>query len=248
MQDPARSSRARRATLLAAIALALVVLAALPAAAAANATSLTLVASPTVTPFGGTAVLTGTLMDTSGVPVALGGQPVFVWSSPTGTFPGTLLAIITTGTGTPAYDTGTYTLTVAPVNKTYYMMTFAANGIYEASSSDVVAVTPRVYVSKPSVPSSARLNRRFKIVNYLQPRHTAGARNSVKFKAYRFEKGKWVLKRAAWARNANFLKMTRCTATMTLKQRGYWSVRAYAPADAKHAATTSAWSRTFKVQ
>ena len=187
-------------------------------------------------------------MDTTGVPDALGGQPVYVWSSPTGTFPGTLLAIITTGNGTPAYDTGTYTFTVTPTNKTYYQMTFLGSGIYDASSSAVVAVTPKVYLSKPRVPASARLNHRFKAITYLQPRHAAGARNSVKVKAYRYQAGKWVMKRAVWARNANFLKMTRCTANMTLKQRGYWRVRAFAPADSKHAATTSAWSKTFKVR
>jgi hypothetical protein len=247
MHDQARSSQARRVMLFAAIALAFVALAALPAAAAANTTSLTLVASPTITPFGGTAVLTGTLMDTSGVPVALGGQPVYAWSSPTGTFPGTLLAIITSGSATPAYYTGTYTFTVAPANKTYYLMTFAANGIYEASSSDIAAVTPRVYLSKPRVPFSVRLNQPFRVVTYLQPRHAAGAKSSVKIKAYRYVRGKWVLKRAAWAKNANFLTMTRCTATMALDRRGYWRVRAFAPADSKHAGMTSTWSRTFKV-
>ena len=161
MRHPTRP-QTRRVLLLAAIVLALVAVVALPASASANSTSLTLVASPAITPFGGTAVLTGTLMDTSGVPVALGGQPVYVWSSATGTFPGTLLAIITTGSGTPAYDTGTYTFTVTPANKTFYQMTFLGGGIYDASSSAAVAVTPKVYLSsracrrRPSSVSGSR--------------------------------------------------------------------------------------------
>ena len=238
----------RRVLLLAAIVLALVAVVVLPASASANSTSLTLVASPAITPSGGTAVLTGTLMDTSGAPVALGGQPVYVWSSPTGILPGALLAIITTGSGTPTYDTGTYTFIVTPVNKTYYQMTFPGSGIYDASSSTVVAVTPKVYLSKPRMPASARLGQRFKVVCYLQPRHAAGAMYSVKVKAYRYQAGKWVMKKAVRARNVNFLKMTRCTADLTLKWRGYWRIRAYSPADSKHAATTSAWSKTFKVR
>jgi hypothetical protein len=246
MHHHAQPPRRGRLLLLAALALLALALAS-PAAAAANSTSLSLVASPEITAYGGTAILTGTLMDTSGVPVALGGQPVYVWSSPTGTFPGTLLAIITTGTGTPAYDTGTYTFTVAPVDKTFYQMTFLANGIYEASSSSVVSVTPKVYLSKPRVPSSVTAKKKFTVTVYLAPKHTAGAKDSVKVKAYRSVSGKWVFKKAVWMKNANFLKMTKCTAKLSLKEKGSYRIRAYAPADSKHAATKSAWSRTFKV-
>ena len=134
------------------------------------------------------------------------------------------------------------------MNKTYYQMTFLGSGIYDASSSTVAAVTPKVYLSRPRVPVSVRLSQRFKVASYLQPSHASGARNSVKIKAYRYQAGKWVMKKAVWARNASFLKMTRCTANLTLKWRGYWRVRAFAPADSKHAATTSAWSKTFRVR
>ena len=247
MHHQARSSRPHRLPLLAALALLALALAA-PATAAANTTSLSLVASPEVTPFGGVAVLTGTLMDTTGVPVALGGQPVYVWASPNGTFPGTLLAIVTTGNATPAYDTGTYTLTVAPVDKTYYQMTYLAVGPYDASSSNVVSVTPKVYLSKPRVPGTVKARQKFKTTVYLQPRHTAGLRSTVKVKAYRRESGKWVRKTTKWMRNYNYLDMTRCTVKFALKQKGTWRVRAYAPADGKHAATRSPWSRTFTVK
>ena len=77
MRHPTRP-QTRRVLLLAAIVLALVAVVALPVPASANSTSLTLVASPAITPSGGIAVLTGTLMDTSGAPVALGGQAVYV--------------------------------------------------------------------------------------------------------------------------------------------------------------------------
>jgi hypothetical protein len=243
----ALSSQAGRIRLLVALTLALVALVTLPAAAFAGTTSLTLVASPATTSYGGTAILTGTLMDTSGVPVALGSMPVCVWASQSGVFPGTLLAVVTTGQGTPAYETGTYTLAVAPAGRTYYQMTFAATGAFAAASSNIVRVTPRVYLSKPRVPRAAHRGQRFRLVSVLQPRHTAGARNSVAFKVYRYSAKRWVIKKTVWAKNANYLNMTTCSATATLTRTGLWRVRAVAPADGKHARTRSAWSKVFRV-
>ncbi len=78
----------------------LAVLALFPAAAAADTTTLTLVAAPSVIPYNGVSVLTGTLMNTTMIH-GVGRRAVLVERAPAATGPWTTLAVITTLNGVP---------------------------------------------------------------------------------------------------------------------------------------------------
>lgn len=235
----------RRATIVSAAVIAVIALCALlPATAAADTTSLTLVASPEVVAYNGSSILTGTLMDTTAM-VAVGGQPIFVESAAGATGPWTTVVVITTPGSGDAYDTGTYTFVVGPRDKTFYRMRFLGTTGLDAADSAPVSVTPRVYLSKPRVRASIRHGQRFRITSFIQPRHAAGLRTVVKFKFYRYTGGKWVFKKSLWATTSNYLDFTKLTLRTRLTRTGAWKFKAYAPADALHAATTSPYSRVL---
>lgn len=230
-----------------AVAAVLALCALLPATAAADTTSLTLVAAPEIVPYNGASVLTGTLTNTS-TTTALAGQPILVESSVSGTGPWTTVAVITTLSGAPEYYTGTYTLVVRPRDKTFYRMSFLGAPGLDAASSAAVAVTPKVYLSRPKVPRSVQRAQRFRVVCYIQPKHARGLRNVVKFRFYRLIGSNWVLKQSKWARTSNFLNFSKLTLRTSIKTPGRWKVQALAPADAKHAVSTSAFSKQFRVR
>lgn len=248
--DARKSTRRTPLVATAAVVAALMLAALLPAAAAANTTSLTLVANPETIVFDGTSVLTGTLMDTTTM-TALGGLPVVVESSPTGGDPYAAswetIAVITTLGSAPEYYTGTYTFVVAPRDKTYYRMRFPGTAQLDPATSAAVAVTPGVWLSRPTTKARVLAGQRFRVTCFIQPRHPAGLRNVVKFQFFRYVKPNWVLKRTKWATTANYLNFTKLTLKTSIKTPGKWRVRAYAPADARHAATYSVFSKTFRV-
>lgn len=236
----------RRLALTAAAATVLLLFALLPATASADSTSLTLVASPETIAYGGASVLTGTLMNTT-TETAVGGQPILVESSPSGTGPWSTVAIITTLSGAPEYYTGTYTLVVRPRDKTFYRLTFEGTAQLDPASSAAVAVTPQVWLSRPKVPRRALAGQLFRVTCFIQPRHPAGLRNVVKFQFYRYQRPNWVLRKTKWARTSNYLNFTKLTLRTSIRTPGLWKVRALAPADAKHATSYSAFSKRFRV-
>ena len=238
----------RRTAITAAAVIAVVALCALlPAAAAADTSSLTLVASPEVIAYNGASVLTGTLMNTT-TATAVGGEAILVESGPAATGPWTTVAVISTLNGTPEYSTGTYTLVVRPRDKTFYRMRFLGMTGLDAAGSAAVSVTPKVYLSRPQVPTSVLHGQRFAVVGYIQPKHPKGLRTVVKFKFYRNVRGKWVLKMARWGKTSNYLNFTKVTRATSIKQPGKWKVKSFAPADALHAASTSAFSKVIRVR
>ncbi len=234
----------------AAVVAALLLAALLPAAALANTTSLTLVANPEGIPFDGWSVLTGTLMDTT-TTTALGGLPIVLEASwtPGAPYAGPweTIAVITTLDTMPEYYTGTYTFRVQPRVMTHYRMRFPGTAQLDAAVSDPVTVTPGVWLSRPRTKARVLVGQRFTTTCFLQPRHPAGLRNVVKFQFYRYVKPNWVLKRTRWATTSNYLNFTKLTLKTSIKTPGRWRVRAFAPADAQHAATYSPFSKTFRV-
>jgi len=225
----------------------LAVLALFPAAAAADTTTLTLIAAPSVIPYNGVSVLTGTLMNTTMI-TALGGEPILVERAPAATGPWTTLVVITTLNGVPEYYTGTYTLMVMPRDKTYYRMQFQGTPGLDAAVSAAASVTPKVYLSRPSVPRTVRHGQRFRVTCYIQPKHAKGLRTVVRIRFYRYTAGKWVFKYGRWATTSNFLNFTKLTLKTSIKRTGSWRVQAYARPDALHAATNSSFSRVIRVR
>jgi hypothetical protein len=91
----------------------------------------------------------------------------------------------------------------------------------------------------PQAPARVRAGARFAVSGSLSPQHPAGAQ-SVEIRCYRLSGKTWVLRRTVLALNTDAGTATRYEAAFALGARGSWRLRAYAPADADHAATLSA--------
>jgi hypothetical protein len=80
---------------------------------------------------------------------------------------------------------------------------------------------------------------RFTVSGTLSPKHPAGA-HSVELRLSRWNSASWVLRRTVLATNRDAGDLTRWAATFALAKAGRWKLVAVAPADADHAAVTSA--------
>lgn len=140
---------------------------------------------------------------------------------------------------------GLYTLHVTPAKATTYQAVFAEDATYAGTTSPTASVLPRVYLTKPAGPATARTSTTFTSALYLKPRHTAGTR-PVSIECQRYESGKWVTKKSVKAKAANYSTYTKCTARVQLGLKGSWRIRAVHAEDAQNAKTTTSW-RTIKV-
>jgi hypothetical protein len=98
---------------------------------------------------------------------------------------------------------------------------------------------PKPQLGAPVAPARVRAGVRFTVAGTLSPQHAAGAQ-SVQLRCYRRTGSTWVLRRTVPAANADAGTATTYTAKLALGQAGAWRIRAYAPADAEHAAALSA--------
>ena len=104
------------------------------------------------------------------------------------------------------------------------------------------APLPKPVLSVPRAQKRVGAGARFTASGRLSPRHPAGA-HSVELRAYRWNGSAWVLRRTLRTTNRDSGDATRWAVTFALAKRGRWKLVAHAPADADHAAATSA--RTF---
>ena len=98
---------------------------------------------------------------------------------------------------------------------------------------------PKPTLSMPRAPATVAAGARFAVTGTLSPAHPAGA-HSVEIRCYRASGSAWVLKRTIAATNEDGGAVTRYVARFAFGKTGRWRLRAYAPADAEHAAVTSA--------
>lgn len=127
-------------------------------------------------------------------------------------------------------------LVAAPSAKTSYRLRFLSDVDYEETSSASLVITPKVYLSTPSAPSTAYRNRAFASAGYLKPRHTAGT-YPVRIYKYRYMNGSWRSYGYVKAKASNYSSYSKFAASVSLPYAGKWRLRAYAPADSAHAAT-----------
>ncbi len=135
---------------------------------------------------------------------------------------------------------GLYQVKAAPAKTTVYRAVFAGDATYEQATSSNAQVTPRVSVTKPSAPTTARTTTTFAVSCLLKPRHTAGT-YPLSFQCRHFERGTWVLRKTIKAKAANVTGASRCSARIRLTLRGSWRIVAVHKADQANAGTTSAW-------
>lgn len=194
-------------------------------------TTVTLSSVSGVVGFGGPAAITGSLAGTGG-PVA--GAAVHLQTSLEGrTF---------TDAGRQATTTaeGDFRFTLAPTSRTYYRVVFAGSDTLLASTSGVLCLTPRVYLTAPGTPSTIGAGRSFALYGCLKPRHTAGSR-AVRVDCYRYDGRAWRLVKSVWTSTSNYLGYSRYSARTSLLARDRWRMRAHHAGDAANAATYSGW-------
>lgn len=129
-------------------------------------------------------------------------------------------------------------MTVRPKDKTAYYPVFWGNATHAACLGNTFWVTPQVYLTKPSAPAAIRRGTAFFSAGMLKPRHAAGL-SSVRIQCFRLEGSRYHLKQTINARNSDASGGTRYAGRVVLGLPGAWRLRAYASADALHAATYS---------
>lgn len=145
-------------------------------------------------------------------------------------------------------SSGRFVAWLKPQTKTRYRAHFLGEKTLNARYSPVRAVTPKVGLGKPVVrtmdttasTTTLVVNRPYALRGELRPMHPAGAREIV-IQAYRLERTKWVRRRSLTATVADAGSSSQYEATLRLPSKGKWRIRAYHPADARHAATYSTW-------
>ena len=183
----------------------------------------------------GSAMLEGSLAGTDGL--VLSGASVSICSYTGGTW---------TAIGAAMTDaTGKFVFAVAPTTATTYQAVFGGNTKYARSTSATTTLLPRVLLSAPSAPRTARTTRTFTCSCVLQPLHAAGT-SPVWLQCQRFAGGRWVTRKTAPATATDSGAGSTCAATLRLGAAGSWRIRAVHDVDVANAATTSRWT-TVKV-
>lgn len=195
-------------------------------------------ASATTVSYGQAASITASLTALSGTKLA--GRPVVLQNYAAGRWRDYL-------TGTTGSE-GTYSWSVKASSKTSYRVAFRGDAQHLAAPpSAAVAVTPRVYLSAPYAPTTARRYVAFTSWGNLKPRHTSGSRPVRILRERYLGGGKWRPYGYVNATAYNYSSYSRYKAAVKLSY-GTWRLRAYAPADSAHAATYSPYSRSVRVK
>lgn len=107
-------------------------------------------------------------------------------------------------------------------------------------------VSVRARLARPYVPVTVTKDRKFTVSGKLAPRHPDGS-SGVTLYCYRFERGKWILKKKVSAGVADEGSASGYSANVSLAPSGKWRIRARHK-DADHALTWSTNSRTIAVR
>ncbi|MDZ4170289.1 MAG: S8 family serine peptidase [Coriobacteriia bacterium] len=200
------------------------------------AAGIALTASPATTAYGGRTVLTARATDLSSGAALIGTVRIERRS-------GSRWIPVATTRVAPGTVRASATIRSAAT----YRAVFAGTESHDPAQGDSLTVKPRVVLSAPSSPSSARRSTRFAVSGSLAPRHTAGT-PAVRIECSRWDGSRWVLKRTVSARVSNSGAASRYTASVSLPLSGRWKLRAVHPADAAHALTYGAYSRIITVR
>jgi hypothetical protein len=217
---------------------ALIGLAAAPAFATPPATTWQVSPSSAAITYGGGVILNGTL--TSGQ-AAVGGKWVELQQGTTEAGSFQVLQMVTTSEG--AYSTGQYSLAVMPSRTTYYRFSWPGDADYAASTSDVVPVTVKPALSKPTCPSSVKGGTKFTVQGSVKPGAPDGP--AVKIKSYRKKSnGSWVGYKTYGAKGSG----TQYKATFAINDTGTFKFKASTADSASFAAALSSYSAVITVK
>jgi len=108
-------------------------------------------------------------------------------------------------------------------------------------SLESVTIKPRARLGTPIAPKTMKRSKSYSVYGSPKPRHTKGTR-PVRIYKYKKVGGTWKRIGYVRAKAYNYKGYTRYKVKMKLTKKGQWRLRAYAPADGKHAAT---WSSKY---
>ena len=190
---------------------------------------LALDAATTIVPYKGTTTLTVHLADGAAAPLA--GYLVDVQKSLDGIVWRTFATVESDGGTTP---------TPALTRAYKFRAVWEGVGEYAPNTSPVVVVKPKVFLGAPVAPLTIKEDVAFAVYGTLKPRHSPGWNKAVKLYCYRKNAdGVWILKKTAWCKTVDYSSYSRYRVKIALPSTGTWKLRAFAPQDARHAATWS---------
>jgi len=199
-------------------------------------TSLTISLDNSLVTYGRSTVVRGRLMDAV-AQVGLGGEDYTVFVEAAASPIGPWDAVGEVYPSTVGGQVGQLALKVQPTAPTYYRVRYVAAPLspYGGSTSRVVRVSTRPYLSRPVPPRSVKARRAFTVSGTLKPQATAGTK-TVKVKIYRYRRGHWRLVKSVWATNVNSGDFSKYRLRMRLARRAKYRFRA--------TSTPSGWSPT----
>jgi len=116
-----------------------------------------------------------------------------------------------------------------------------AGNIETAKTVKLTVVKPKASLGTPIAPKTMKRSKSYNVYGSLKPRHTKGTK-PVRIYKYKKVGGKWKSMGYVKATASNYGSYSRYKVKMRLTSKGKWRLRAYAPADSKHAAT---WSTKY---
>jgi hypothetical protein len=108
-----------------------------------------------------------------------------------------------------------------------------------SSQTGWVAVNAHAVLGKPTAPSSMSRTKTCTVRGSLTPKHASGS-SAGTLMCYRRESGHWKLRKSVALTAADYLTISRYTASVKLTLRGSWRKRAK-HSDSGHATTYSTW-------
>ena len=202
---------------------------------ATEPTLLTLSASSATPSYAATATITGLLKEATAPNAPIAGKAVVLQKLSSGATWTDVGSTLTGGDGSVAFG-------VKQSLKTSYRLSFAGvAGSLQPADYAALVITPRVGISTPAAPKTMKRSKYYSVYGFLKPRHTAGTR-PVRIYKYKKVNGRWKSYGYVKAKASNYKSWSRYSVKMRLASRGSWRLRAYAPADSRHAAT---WSSKF---
>jgi hypothetical protein len=196
-------------------------------------------ASQTLSAFGQTYTLTGVLRCSG---VAVPGKIVQLQSM-IGS------AWMDTGVSATTAADGSFALPIAPASKATYRARFPGDAAdyAEASSATWAVVTPVPSVATPSCSPKWSRKKKYTVSGVFKPQHSAGS-SPVRIYKYRVVGKKLKAAGYVWAKVVNWGGNSKYSVSFKITTKGKWRLRAYAPADAGHAAAWSSGYRSITVK
>lgn len=193
------------------------------------APTVTVVASSTCA-WGGSAVVKGRLAVPA--PSSAAGEVLNLYAKPYGATSWARVG------QTTASEAGDYSFSVKPTKRTSYWVRHLGSVNYLPAYAPTVTITPKAYLTAPSVPTTVRREVTFTTSGLIRPRHASGTR-CVKVTGYRLESGKWIARRSVLTTNYTYSSTTTRYSGRLRLGAGRWKIVASVTTNSQHAATVS---------